>query len=392
MTMQEDSRQGKMRDRVLSKPQLIRERWPGLVAQAEEVISLHNAQALRHVLAGGSGDSHCAAVATEMAFEAVAGLPMQALHGMALGRYTIPWLPPSEVAHTLVIAISVSGEVSRTIEAFKLARDLGCPALALTANPESRLGRESELFLDITVSQRDVPGVHTYLGTLLGLYGVAFRLAELRGAISGDEGERWRSAILRVADIMEITNEAISDKVRETARAVRERQNFVFLGSGPNYGTALFGAEKIVEAVGCHELAQDLEEWAHLQRFNKEEGTPYFVIAPPGASYPRAVEVAKMLKHLGQYLIAIVKQGEQAISAIADVVLPVCGQVPEPLTALVYCNALELFASDLAQEVDEPYMRNFVGRWDEGGAPSIRASEIVDRVKHLRRDNAAQPG
>ena len=386
----EDSRRGRMRDRVLSKPNLLREIVPKFNRQVRAVLDHETSLGVKRVYTAGSGDSHMAGVATELAFEAIAGLPMEPHTGMGLGRYTIPWLSPHDAQSALVIGTSVSGEVLRTVETLQLAREKGTLTLALTFNLESSLAKVARLVFDTTVDDRDVPGVRTYLSSLVALYSVALRLGEVRDTITQEQGGRWREAMLRVADTMEATNIRISDGVRECAQALREKQSFMFLGSGPNYGTALFGAAKIIEATGRHATSRGIEEWAHEERFGVEPEAPTFLIAPPGLSYGRAVQIAQAIKRFGKYLVAVVQEGEQPISKVADVVLPVCGQVPEPLTPLVYCNALELFASDLAQEVGETYLR--------AGTPFlkatpllIRASEAVDSLGALHADEITNP-
>jgi hypothetical protein len=138
----------------------------------------------------------------------------------------------------------------------------------------------------------------------------------------------------------------------------------------------MFAAAKILEAEGSFAQAQDLEEWVHLQRFLKRPGIPTFLIAPPGLSYSRAVEVARVIKRVGAFLIAVVEEGEREISSIADAVLPVRGRLPEELTPLVYSDAGEIFASDLADATGEPYFRDFAGPWSTPDGDPIWFNEL----------------
>ncbi len=384
MGMKEDTLGGKMRERVFGKADLVRELVPRFNRQVRDVLDHETCLGIRAVLAGGSGDSFCAALASEMAFEAIAELPMEAVRGMHMGRYTAPWLPASGAGQTLAIGVSVSGEVARTVEALKLARARGAVTLAVTAGAQSRLAGAAEFVLDTSVSDPDVPGLRTYYGSLIAMYMVALRLAEVREAISQPVGDSWRRAMLNAAEVIEATNERISESVRQAAQNLKDKQAFVFVGSGPAYGMALFGASKLVEAVGSNTWAQDVEEWEHLERFSTGQGTPNILVAPPGVGYGRAVEIAQVMKRTGKHLIAVVEEGEKQISAIADVVWPVSGHVPEPLTPLVYSSALEVFASDLAQETGAFYMRDFAAPWSDRSAPGIRGSTIMESVADIR--------
>jgi glutamine---fructose-6-phosphate transaminase (isomerizing) len=380
MDRREASQTGQVRQQVLSKPQLIRDIFPKFDRQARQMLDHEMCLNIHRLIAGGSGDSHNAALATEMFFELVAKLPMEVLSGMGLSRYSIPWLPSQEITKSMVIGISVSGEVSRTVEAMRCAGERGGLTLGVTMNPHSSLGAACRLVFDTTLPPPvESPGVRAYAGSVLAMYALGLRLAEVREAISQTTGNRWRKAILNVADVIENTNACMSENVKATARALKDKQCFMYLGSGPNYATALFGAAKVVEASGQHVIAQDIEEWAHLQRFDKEQGTPCFVIAPPGIGYGRAIEVADFIHRTGKYLIAIVEVGEKTISGMADAAFFIHGHVPEILTPLVYCSPLELFASDLAQELGEPYFRDGEEPWvSAGGNTVIRASQTCD--------------
>ncbi len=384
MSMMEAALSGKMRERVFTKADLVRELVPRFNRQVRGVLDHETCLRIRTVLAGGSGDSICAPLAAEMAFEAIARLPTEAVRGLHMGRYTAAWLPAGQAVQCLAIGVSVSGEVARTVEAVKLARAQGAVTLALTAGKQSRITEAAEFVFDTTVSDRDAPGLRTYIASLMGLYMVALRLAEVRETISQPEGDAWRRAMLSVADVIEATNERVSEPVRQAAKDLKDRQAYIFVGGGPAYAMALFGASKMVEAVGCHTWAQDVEEWAHLERFSSEQGTPNILIAPPGASYGRALEMARIMKRTGKHLIAVVEEGEQEISAIADDTWPVMGHVPEPLTPLVYSSALEMFVSDVAQERGEPYFRNFAAPWRVEGISDTHDGRIIDSVDEIR--------
>jgi glucosamine--fructose-6-phosphate aminotransferase (isomerizing) len=168
---------------------------------------------------------------------------------------------------------------------------------------------------------------------------------------------------MKAADIGEATHEANSSLILDLAKELCDAPAFFFLGAGPNVGSAMFSAAKILECEGSIAQAQDLEEWVHLQRFHHQTGLPTFLIAPYGLSYNRAVEQAKVIKRVQAKLIAVVEEGEKEISKIADIVIPIKGHLPEEFTPLVYSDPMEIFASDLAEVKNEPYFRAFAGPW-----------------------------
>src|SRR5947209_19263442 len=78
----------------------------------------------------GCGDSHYAGLATRFAFERWSGIPTEALESLEFSRYAIESAP----ADALVVAVSNSGRVVRTVECARLARERGISSIGLTYN------------------------------------------------------------------------------------------------------------------------------------------------------------------------------------------------------------------------------------------------------------------
>ena len=144
---------------------------------------------------------------------------------------------------------------------------------------------------------------------------------------------------------------------RELAEAfVKDQANFVFVGDGPNYATALFSAAKVIEAAGRHAMGQDTEEWAHLQYFvNVDPATPTFLISPNRRGHARC-RASRIAKRIGRTVVAVVPGGgDTAVAgAVADWTLPVVGDVPEIFSPMVYAVAGEIFSAHLSQAIGEP--------------------------------------
>src|SRR5919197_2840412 len=69
----------------------------------------------------GCGDSHYAGLATRFVFERWAGIPTEALESLEFSRYAVQSAPPD----ALVVAVSNSGRVARTVECVLAARARG---------------------------------------------------------------------------------------------------------------------------------------------------------------------------------------------------------------------------------------------------------------------------
>jgi glucosamine--fructose-6-phosphate aminotransferase (isomerizing) len=366
---------------VESLPELIRGEFERLDAAARRLMNHNECLSVKRVVIAGCGDSHMAGVAAELAFEQLAGISTEPMNAMQAGRYGAPYFEQMFPRNPLVLGISVSGTVARTREALVLARRQGALTVALTGNPSAPLAGAAERVYDCKVPDfAPAPGVRSYRVSLLALYLLAIRLAEVRGRITQDQAGDLRQQLKGLADVIAATVQAIRSPARKLAEAVAGQTQFVFTGDGPNYATAMFAAAKVIEAAGRHAIGQDTEEWAHLQYFvNVDTATPTFVISPGGRGHNRAAELIESMKRIGRTVVAVVPEGDQAVAGAADWVLPVIGPVPEIFTPLVYAVAGELFAAELSDVVGEPPFRRFSGAYEPGN--TIQTSVVVDSVE-----------
>ena len=366
---------------VKSLPELIRSEFETLDMRVRRLLNHNECLSVKRIVITGAGDSHMAGVAAALAFEQNAGIPTEPMTAMQAARYGTPHFEKLFPRNPLTIGISVSGTVARTREALALARNEGALTVAVTANPNSPLAEVADLILDCTVPDfAPAPGVRSYRVSLLMLYLLAIRLAEVSGRLTQDQAGQMREQLKGTGDAIEATIQAVEERSRELATAVAEQTNFVFVGDGPNYATALFSAAKVIEAAGRHAMGQDTEEWAHLQYFvNVDPATPSFIISPAGRGHGRAVELVEVMRRIGRTVIAVVPEGDEQIAAGADWVLPVVGEVPEVFSPMVYAVAGELFSAYLSQAVDEPPFRGFADVYEPGGI-TIRNSAVIDTV------------
>lgn len=288
----------------------------------------------------GCGDSWYAGLATQLAVEAWSGVPTLALESLEFSRYHLDLAPPG----ALVVALSNSGRVSRTVEAALRARRRGLRVLAATGDLTSPVAEAADAAVDLAYAERRFgPGTSSYLASLTLFYALGLRLASLAGRLSQAEVEGRLAALAARAEVLEAALSVCQGRLGPLAGETSLEARPLFLGAGPNLGTALFSAAKVVEAAGVPAAAQELEEWAHIDFFTADERTLAFVLAPPGAALDRAREQLQAMAEMGLRRVVACHPDDKETAALAEVALPIAEE-EEALSPLTYLAAGEVFA------------------------------------------------
>jgi glutamine---fructose-6-phosphate transaminase (isomerizing) len=289
----------------------------------------------------GCGDSHYCGLATRLAFERWSGVATEALESLEFSRYVVDHAPEG----AWVVCVSNSGRVTRTVEAAVFARRRGLVPVALTFDAASRLAASAASTLPF--GYEDVgfgPGTLSYMASLSGLYAVALHLAEVAGRLDTAGVDDRLQALAAQADVVESAIGACDGIAQDLGRETGIEVPIHLIGGGPNYGTALFGMAKFIEAAAKAAVGQELEEWAHEQYFCTGPGTLTVVLAPPGASLDRAREQLEAVRDVGGTSVAICPGDDEQTRALAHHVLPVEGAALEELSPISCCVPLQLFA------------------------------------------------
>ena len=336
--------------------------WKPIQDQAREVIS-DRAPEIDEVILCGCGDSHHAARNLEFAIALSTGRRVRSAPAMEASRYLVPTIRPT-AEKTLVIGISASGEVARTLEAIELATAMGALTLAITGSAESRLARTARMSLSLSTPTMPVgPGLLNYLASLLMGFSVVLALTP---APRQKELER---GLEQIPDVLREWRGRQIELGEEAAKTYSEGA-VIFLGTGPAYGSALFSAAKLIEAVGVQAWGQDVEEWTHLEFFCEPSSMPTWLLSSKGRSSGRESEVETAAKTIGRQFYLSTWVGCNDWSPFVREALAPLGLWVGPVA----------FASRLAFLMDEEPFRGFGGgrsHVEGGGANLIRSSERI---------------
>ena len=368
-----------MYDEILTRPAFIRENLEALDGLIRATLPRDACRRWTRVLLTGCGDSFYAGLACELAFETWTALPVDVQPALAGARYAIPAM----AAPAVVFSVSHSGRVSRTIETAALARSHGFDTVAVSGNPESPITQEARWVLAHRLeTSGQTPGVRSYTQAQLLLLLSAIYIGECRGVLSEAQAAALKEAMRCSADILDACLEETDRQTRLLAERWSDASQYLLIGGGPSYATALFSAAKLVEACGVNAVAQELEEWAHIQFFLKAPRLPTLLIAPPGRCLDRALELVGAIEGLHELVAIVGAQDNAVLKARTPYYFGIDGRVKEALSPLLTSMPAELLACHLAHRQDEHFFRAD-GRGMGVGRGRITDSRILHHAAEL---------
>ena len=309
---------------LLAQPERIRETLTANDAALDELAGLVAGRDLDRVFVTGAGDSLAVAIAARQTLEQMLGVPCEPAQSLDLAYYLAPLLTP----RSLVIALSSSGETTRTVEAALIAQHAGALTVAITNTPGSTLDAECgrTLLLKATRVGWPTQSSTTALALLLDL---AVRV----GRRTGRPGAGELTAHLEgIPDLMERVIADVEEPLAVIAEREQDADTFLFSAAGPSWGSAVIGAAKVKECTPDHAEAVQVEEFHHYNSL--KAGEPIWIIAPAGPSVPRAVHTASEAKRFGGRVYVITTEGVTGFDEVADQVITVPA-VPEALSPLL---------------------------------------------------------
>lgn len=345
-----------MINEVFSLPELIRHHFDDFHQSVCTLLNQISIDEIEKVYIIGCGDSYHAAFSSEMSFETFCKIDTEPINGLRFLAYCFDNIDNN----SFIIGVSASGRSARIVEAFSLMKQKrNVKTLAFVGTKDSPLSQLADYLVDVSVPfMGKCPGVRTYQANLLGLIIFSIMFAERKGKISSNEAQVLLEEIKQIPDILEDNLQEFQNHTAEVAKIIKHQPVILFLGSGPNYGTAMFCAAKVCEACGMVSFAQDLEEFAHVENLCYPDDMPVFILAPDGKSTWRADQILKFAQTLGKQVM-ILTDGvslELPVDNRKNTILS--GFIREQFSPLVYHVPGTLLAAFLAKELNRKLFRS----------------------------------
>ncbi|MDQ6771289.1 MAG: glutamine--fructose-6-phosphate transaminase (isomerizing) [Gemmatimonadota bacterium] len=311
----------------------------------EELLKFDN------ILITACGTSWHSALIGEHMLENLARIPVEVEYASEL-RYRNPIVTDK----TLCIVISQSGETADTLAAMREAKSRGARTYGIVNVVGSTIARESDGGIYVHAGPEiGVASTKAFTSQVIALLLFTLKLARLRNLSMVDGRDIIEEMLKLPSKIQDILDRA--PEIEKIAEEFKNAQNFLYLGRGYSFPTALEGALKLKEISYIHAEGYPAAEMKHGPIALIDEKMPVLFITPHDSVFDKVVSNVQEVKARGGRVVAITTRDEEVLDGkldyefripeTKDMLTPVLASVP--LQLLAYYIAVKRGAN-----VDQP--------------------------------------
>ncbi len=259
--------------------------------------------------------------------------------------------------NTLFIAISQSGETLDTLAALREAKKKGARVLSVVNVVGSSVARESDdVFYTWAGPEIAVASTKAYTTQLMCMYMLALYMGLEKGTVTRDYYDGFIRDLKDIPSKMEEFFKK-APQIEELSKTLYNREQVFFIGRGLDSAVSYEGSLKLKEISYINSFAIAAGELKHGTIALMEPGTLVIALACQDFLYEKMVSNIQEIKARGAYVLAVAKEGNEAIAAQSDkmVYIPECRDEIAPLISVV---PLQLFAYYVAKKrgcnIDKP--------------------------------------
>ncbi|MGH7471397.1 MAG: glutamine--fructose-6-phosphate transaminase (isomerizing) [Longimicrobiales bacterium] len=334
---------------IFEQPETLRNTMRGRLLEEEGNVKLGGVtltpdelKSIDNITIMACGTSWHSALLGEYMLEEVARIPVEVEYSSEF-RYRAPVIND----RTLAIAISQSGETADTLAAMREARERGARVMGVVNVVGSSIARESDFGIYLHAGPEiGVASTKAFTSQVLALLLFTIKLARVRGQLSAQQGRELMAEIKRLPEKVEQVLD-LNDMIRELARTYKSAGNFLYLGRGYNFPTALEGALKLKEISYIHAEGLPAAEMKHGPIALIDDNMPVVIIAPQDAVYNKVLSNIQEVKARHGRIIAVVTEGNGDLSKMVDHLIPI-PKTSSLLTPILATVPLQLLAYHVA--------------------------------------------
>ncbi|HEX8992125.1 MAG TPA: glutamine--fructose-6-phosphate transaminase (isomerizing) [Anaerolineales bacterium] len=348
-----------MQKEIHEQVQAVTDTIAGRVDFAAGIIRLPDLQLTREfanqigrIIITACGTAAYAGMVGKYLIEKIARIPVEVSIASEF-RYSDPIVDE----HTVVLAISQSGETADTLAAMEEGRSKGATVWSIVNAIGSQAMRLASGYISMqTGPEIGVASTKAFTAPLIDQYMLAILLADLRGTIDQETRRRLVSDLRLIPDLVGRTL-LREPAIEQIAFSLKDIRNCLYLGRGINMPIAYEGALKLKEISYTHAEAYPAGEMKHGPIALIDETMPVVCLVPKDPWHEKMISQIQQAKARGGTVIAVATDGDDLVASIADQVLWL-PEAPWMLTPVIAVLPLQLLAYHIATirglDVDQP--------------------------------------
>ncbi len=298
------------------------------------------------------GTSWHAGLLAEYIFEELCRIPVEVEYASEF-RYRNPVVHKGDV----IIAVSQSGETADTLVAIEKAKEQGALIFGVVNAVGSSIARVSNAGAYTHAGPEiGVASTKAFTAQLVVLTLIALKVAHEKKTIDTSRFMHLLSELHEIPEKVELTLRS-APKVKALAEKYRDARDFLYLGRGYNFPIALEGALKLKEISYIHAEGYPAAEMKHGPIALVDEHLPVVFVATRDSYHEKIVSNIQEIKARKGKVIAVISEGDENISRMADdtIEVPEADELVAPILSVVPLQLLAYYigvAKDL--DVDKP--------------------------------------
>ncbi|MFZ3043515.1 MAG: glutamine--fructose-6-phosphate transaminase (isomerizing) [Minisyncoccia bacterium] len=307
---------------------------------------------IRRLIITGCGSAYYAGLVGQELIEEFSGIPVEVEVASELRyrRFT------GDPTHTVLLAISQSGETADTLEALRIAKKHGMLTLGVVNVVGSSIARETDAGVyNHAGPEIGVASTKGFISQVVVLTLIALMLGRQR-KLSISEGLKITEALKSLPDKASEILER-KDEIASVAKRFADAKNALYIGRKYQCPVAYEGALKLKEISYIHAEGYGAGEMKHGPIALIEPSFPTIALAPKDSLYEKMCSNIEEIRARGGKILAVTTDGNSDIQRLTSDILYV-PETREELLPILTAIPLQLFAYYVAKErglpIDKP--------------------------------------
>ncbi len=300
------------------------------------------------------GTSWHAGLVAEYVIEELCRIPVEVEYASEF-RYRNPVIHKGDV----IIAVSQSGETADTLVAIEKAKEQGATIFGVVNVVGSSISRISHAGAYTHAGPEiGVASTKAFTAQLAVLTMMALKIAQEKGSIDNKRFMYLLNELQAIPEKVPATLQT-NEQIRKLADKYKDAKDFLYLGRGYNFPVALEGALKLKEISYIHAEGYPAAEMKHGPIALVDETLPVVFVATKDSYHEKIVSNIQEIKARKGKVIAVITEGDEVISNMADdvIVVPAADELVAPMLSVIPMQLLAYYIG-VAKGLDVDKPRN----------------------------------